>query len=277
MTSTESLRYQRIARAIIYVRANHKQQPSLDEIAERIHLNPSHFHRLFIEWAGTSPKKFFQYISVNHAKRLLQENRQTTLFDTAYETGLSDTSRLHDLFVNIEVMTPAEYKNGGQELTVRYHFNSTPFGHILVASTAKGICYLAFEEEHTIDNLVKQFPDALFIQEPDAMQQAALQVLHGQALPKIKLHLKSTPFQLKVWESLLKIPEGKLSTYGKLAGEIGMPSASRAVGTAVGNNPVAYLIPCHRVVQAAGTVGGYRWGCTRKAAIIGWESARLYS
>ena len=277
METQEKINYDRIAQAIEYIRQNFREQPNLDEVAEKIHLSLSHFQRLFTEWAGTSPKKFLQYISVEHAKRTLADGH-TTLFDATFETGLSSTSRLHDLFVNIEGMTPAEYKNGGKNLFINYSFAESPFGSLIVASTSKGICYMAFEddEEKAINNLKTKFPNAAFERKLDLLQQNALFIFQNDwsRLHEIKLHLKGTGFQLKVWESLLKIPMGKLSTYSRIAEQIGNPKASRAVGTAIGNNPVAYLIPCHRVIQSAGNFGGYMWGPTRKAAIIGWETAK---
>jgi len=280
MKTQASINYSRVAEAIDYISQHFKSQPNLDEVAEKIHLSPSHFQRLFTEWAGTSPKKFLQYISVEHAKRTLADGH-TTLFDATFETGLSSTSRLHDLFVNIEGMTPAEYKNGGKNLFINYSFAESPFGSLIVASTSKGICYMAFEddEEKAINNLKTKFPNAAFERKLDLLQQNALFIFQNDwsRLHEIKLHLKGTGFQLKVWESLLKIPMGKLSTYKNIAEQIGNIKASRAVGTAIGSNPVAYLIPCHRVIQSAGNFGGYMWGPTRKAAIIGWESAKTNS
>jgi len=276
MVTQEELNYERIAKAIDYIKTHFKSQPNLDEVAEKVNLSPFHFQRLFTDWAGTSPKKFLQFVSVNHAKRLLQ-TEQANLFDVAFETGLSGTSRLHDLFVNIEGMTPATYKNGGSELKINYSFSFTHFGQLLTASTEKGICYMAFyENEQTALTLLKaKFPNANYIEKADALQQNALFIFQNDwsKLKDIKLHLKGTDFQLKVWEALLKIPMGQLSTYGRLADEIGNPTASRAVGTAIGSNPVAFLIPCHRVIQASGTFGGYMWGNTRKTAMIGWEQA----
>lgn len=279
MNEQDLLNYNRIAAAITYIKANFRKQPNLEELAEKINLSPFHFQRLFSDWAGTSPKKFLQYISLEHAKALLK-TQQATLFDAAHGTGLSGTSRLHDLFINIEGMTPAEYKNGGKSLLVHYHFAPTQFGNVLVASTAKGICYLAFyEEEEAVALLLlkNKFPNASFEQKTTDLQQNALSIFGNkqQLLPEIKLHLKGTDFQLKVWEALLSIPMGKLSTYGSLAGKIENPAASRAVGTAIGSNPVAFLIPCHRVIQATGDFGGYMWGNVRKTALIGWESAAI--
>jgi AraC family transcriptional regulator of adaptative response/methylated-DNA-[protein]-cysteine methyltransferase len=278
MNTQENINYTRIAEAIDYIKNNFKTQPNLDEVAERVHLSPFHFQRLFTEWAGTSPKKFLQYISVEHAKKLLTATEQSTLFDAAFDTGLSGTSRLHDLFINIEGMTPAEYKNGGKDLSINFSFAESPFGNIIVASTTKGICYMAFEEQEdkAFDDLMAKFPNATFIRKLDLLQQNALFIFQNDwsKLPEIKLHLKGTDFQLKVWEALLKIPMGKLSTYGNIAQQIKNPNASRAVGTAIGSNPVAFLIPCHRVIQSTGIFGGYMWGNTRKTAIIGWERAK---
>jgi AraC family transcriptional regulator of adaptative response/methylated-DNA-[protein]-cysteine methyltransferase len=277
MKEQQQVNYNRIAEAIEYIRKNFKEQPNLDEVAEKVHLSSFHFQRLFNEWAGTSPKKFLQYISLEHAKKLLKEN-QATLFDTAIETGLSGTGRLHDLFINIEGMTPAEYKNGGKNLTIYYSYAESPFGNIIVASTLKGVCYMAFndDEEQALKDLINKFPNSTFIRKLDMLQQNALFIFQHDwsKLHQIKLHLKGTPFQLKVWEALLKIPMGQLSTYGTIARQIKNASASRAVGSAIGHNPVAYLIPCHRVIQSTGETGGYMWGTTRKTAILGWEAVR---
>lgn len=277
MNEQQQLNYNRIAEAIAYIKSNFKEQPNLDEIAEKVHLSPFHFQRLFSEWAGTTPKKFLQYISIEHAKKLLTD-QQATLFDTAFETGLSGTGRLHDLFINIEGMTPAEYKNGGKNLSVNYSFAESPFGNLIVASTTKGICYMAFNDDETngLNDLKQKFPNATFQRKLDLIQQNALFLFQNDwsKMTEIKLHLKGTDFQLKVWETLLKIPMGLLSTYGNIAEQIGNPNASRAVGTAIGSNPVAFLIPCHRVIQSSGNIGGYMWGNTRKTAIIGWESAK---
>ncbi|QHT67435.1 methylated-DNA--[protein]-cysteine S-methyltransferase [Rhodocytophaga rosea] len=278
MNAQAYINYNRIAEAIEYIRLNFKQQPNLDEVAEKVNISPYHFQRLFTDWAGVSPKKFLQYISVEHAKQVLKD-KQVSLADAAYETGLSGTGRLHDLFINIEGMTPGEYKNGGENLTIHYSFAESPFGTILVGSTPKGICYMAFADEETyaLADLKQRFPKATFKQMTDLVQQNALYFFTHDwtKLDQVKLHLKGTEFQLKVWEALLKIPMGGLSTYGQIANNIKSPKASRAIGSAIGSNPVAFLIPCHRVIQSGGTMGGYMWGSTRKAAIIGWEAARL--
>jgi AraC family transcriptional regulator of adaptative response/methylated-DNA-[protein]-cysteine methyltransferase len=268
--------YERIKKAIEFIRANFQQQPDLDAVAKEVYLSPFHFQRLFKDWAGVSPKKFLQYISLQHAKKLLQHH---TVTDAAYETGLSGSSRLHDLFISIEGMTPGEYKNGGEQLLINYSFAETPFGNIIVASTPKGICHLAFadDEKEALQQLQLQFPKAQFRQVVDKIQQNALFIFtqDWKDLSKIKLHLKGTPFQIKVWEALLKIPMGDVSTYSRIANTIKNPNASRAVGTAIGDNPVAFLIPCHRVIRSTGDFGQYHWGSLRKTAMIGWEAAKI--
>ncbi len=287
MKQQEQINYDRVAEAIDYIRDHFQSQPSLEEVANKVHLSAYHFQRLFTDWAGVSPKKFLQYISVEHAKEVLKDQR-ATVYDAAFETGLSGTGRLHDLFVRIEGMTPGEFRNGGAELEINYSFAESPFGEMLVASTAKGICYMAFVEREAAPgerngselaafaDLQSRFPNARFRQVTDLMQLDALYLFtqDWSRLPEIKLHLKGTEFQLKVWETLLRIPMGGLTTYKDIAGRIGNPQASRAVGTAVGDNPVAFLIPCHRVIQSTGVIGQYHWGAGRKTAMIGWEAAK---
>lgn len=278
MTTPDHINYSRIAEAIDYIRENFRSQPGLDEIAEKVNLSPFHFQRLFSNWAGVSPKKFLQYISVEYAKDILSD-KQASLFDAAYEAGLSGTGRLHDLFIQIEGMTPGEFKNGGAELDINYSFAGSPFGDLLIASTSKGICHMSFSENEdlSLQDLIQRFPNAAFRPVQDVMQQNAMYIFQNDwtNLNQLKLHLKGTPFQIKVWETLLKIPMGKLTSYGNIANKISMPNASRAVGTAIGLNPVAFLIPCHRVIQSGGAPGGYMWGLTRKSAIIGWEAAKI--
>ncbi|UUA74834.1 methylated-DNA--[protein]-cysteine S-methyltransferase [Cellvibrio sp. QJXJ] len=272
--------YARIAAAINFIKDHLQDQPSLDEIATAVELSPFHFQKLFTEWAGVSPKKFMQYLTLEYAKSLLR-NADATLLDTAHATGLSGTSRLHDLFISLEGMTPGEFKNGGTGLQINYHFAESPFGQLIVASTHKGICHLFFvtDKQQAIDNLIARFPKASFKNTTDKLQQDALSFFQKDwhQPDKIKLHLSGTPFQLKVWESLLKVPMGALVTYGTIAKNIDKPSATRAVGTAIGSNPIAFLIPCHRVIQNTGRLGGYMWGETRKSAIIGWEAAQKNS
>ena len=272
----QELNFERITAAIDYIRTHFRSQPTLDEIAAAVNLSPFHFQRLFTDWAGISPKKFLQFTSIEYAKSLLVE-QQATLFDAALETGLSGTGRLHDLFVQVEGMTPGEYRNGGAALTIRYTHTHSPFGNILIATTGKGICHLAFasDPETGLAELTKRFPNAQLEQGEDLHQLSAMSFFRRDwnNAQKVKLHLKGTDFQLKVWQALLQIPSGKLSTYGTLAAQIGNPKASRAVGTAIGDNPVAFIIPCHRVIQSGGQPGGYHWGVSRKNAMIGWEGA----
>ena len=277
MKSQQELNYNRIADAIRFIKKNYRTQPKLEEIAEHINMSPFHFQRMFSEWAGTTPKRFLQYLNIEYAKKILKETH-ATLYDTACELGLSGTGRLHDLFINIEGMTPGEYKNGGLALNINYSFADTPFGKIIAASTDKGVCHMAFVDEgerRAFDHLRSIFPNAKYVLSPDTKQQHALSVFDRDwnRLEEIKLHLKGTEFQLKVWETLLKIPAGGLATYADLATKSGYNGACRAVGTAVGKNPVAFLIPCHRVIKATGEPGNYHWGEMRKNAIIAWEAA----
>jgi AraC family transcriptional regulator of adaptative response/methylated-DNA-[protein]-cysteine methyltransferase len=277
METLNQIDYHRIEKAIDYLKVNFKQQPSLEDVAAHVYLSPFHFQRMFKEWAGVTPKKFLQYLSIEYAKGILKD-QQSTLFDAAYETGLSGTSRLHDLFVKIEGMTPGEYKNGGAQLQINYSFAESPFGSLIVAATPKGICYMAFADDPNLafQELQQLFPNARYCQVLDMIQQNALYIFgkDWSRLQELKLHLKGTDFQIKVWETLLKVPVGELSTYSAIASAIDNPKASRAVGSAVGDNPVAFLIPCHRVIKSTGELGQYHWGSPRKTAMIGWEAAQ---
>ncbi len=270
--------FDKISEAIGYISANFRGQPDLDMIAKKVGLSPSHFQKLFTKWAGTSPKKFLQYISLEYAKKLLKEEKSSVL-GTTVKTGLSSGGRLHDLFISIEGMTPGEFKNGGENLKISYCFAESPFGNVLIAATTKGIVYISFVEKNNekkaLKNLRAQFPKAIFNEKRDAIIQKTLKTLQNpRRKEQIKLHIKGTPFQLKVWEALLKIPAGKVSTYGNIAKKIGNSKANRAVGSAVGKNPVAILIPCHRVIQSSGVLGNYHWGSDRKKAMIGWEGIK---
>ncbi|RHX94749.1 cysteine methyltransferase [Leptospira yasudae] len=270
--------YEKIANAIQFIQKHATSQPELDEIAKSVNLSPFHFQRLFTEWAGVSPKQFLQYLTLQNAKSILSKP-QSTLFDAAFETGLSGTSRLHDLFVKIEGMTPGEFKNGGEKLQIRYSFQKSSFGNYVVASTEKGICNLYFYDipkREIVSELKEQWKQADLTEQTDENQDRVVRFF-DQALPekeKIRLHLKGTDFQIKVWEALLKIPEGNLVSYADIAESIGQESASRAVGTAIGKNPIGYLIPCHRVIKSTGGIGEYRWGSERKMAMIGWEASQ---
>lgn len=278
MSNTQdTINFERIKEAIQYINEHYKSQPTLENIAAQVHISPDHFQRLFTEWAGISPKKFLQYISLANAKTILKEN-QATLFDTAFAIGLSGTGRLHDLFVSIEGMTPGEYKNGGLHLSINYSYAKSPFGEILVASTMKGICYMAFADskEEAFNELRTIYPNAIYQHQTDAIQLKAVSFFarDRQQPEQIRLHVKGTDFQLKVWETLLKIPMGELTTYGEIAKHLENPKACRAVGSAVGDNPVAFFIPCHRVIRSTGIFGQYHWGSDRKTAMIGWENAQ---
>lgn len=278
MKEDEKDNFKRIAEAIQYLRNHFQSQPNLDEVATRLNLSPFHFQRLFTEWAGVSPKKFLQYTTLAYAKERLKE-ANTSLFDAAFDAGLSGTSRLHDLFVNIEGMTPGEYKNGGEQLIIEYSLTESPFGNLVCASTQKGICHLTFSDDETesLRHMMDIFPNAKFREATSLFQENALKIFQKDwsDIGEIKLHLKGTPFQIKVWEALLKIPSGELTTYGSIAKSLHHPKAARAVGSAIGDNPVAYLIPCHRVIQSSGAFGQYQWGSERKVAMIGWEAAQL--
>jgi AraC family transcriptional regulator of adaptative response/methylated-DNA-[protein]-cysteine methyltransferase len=277
METQQELDYRRVASAINFFKENYRSQPKLEDVAEHVSLSPFHFQRMFQQWAGVTPKQFLQYLSVEHAKSMIK-NTGASLFDTAYATGLSGTSRLHDLFIKVEGMTPGEFKNGGELLKINYSFADSTFGKMLVASTAKGICHMNFVDEaetEALQKLIRLFPNAIFNCTPDTVQQNALRIFSKDwnQPDEIKLHLKGTDFQIKVWETLLKVPAGGLTTYSDLANYAGYKNASRSVGTAVGSNPVAYLIPCHRVIKSNGEIGQYHWGTPRKNAIIGWEAA----
>ncbi|HTN68210.1 MAG TPA: methylated-DNA--[protein]-cysteine S-methyltransferase [Dysgonamonadaceae bacterium] len=276
MKTEENIDFKRIEQAINYIRTHFKQQPALDEIAAAVNLSPHHFQRLFSRWAGVSPKKFLQYTTIEYAKELLKN--QETLFDTSLDAGLSGTSRLHDLFVTVEAMTPGKYKNQGENLSIYYSFPVTIFGPACIASTDKGVCYLAFGDPSIAYNeLVEMFPKAQFThhEQPIHLQAIAFLQKPESALNPLQLHIKGTDFQLKVWDALLKIPLGKLTTYGNISNHLNNPNANRAVGSAVGSNPVSFIIPCHRVIRTGGELGGYHWGLNLKVAMIGWEAAKV--
>lgn len=269
--------YELIEKAIKFIAQNYRDQPSLEQIADSVNLGPTHFQKTFTAWAGISPKKFVKYLSAEYAKKLLRENNLSIL-EATYEAGLTAPSRLHDLFVSIEAMTPGEYKNGGASLSINYSLADSLFGQVLIASTSRGVCHMSFETdfEKGLKSLKERYPNASFSQHLDSIQQEALFIFQKDwsKLSQIKLHLRGTPFQLKVWSALLKIPQGKLSSYGELAKAIGDKSAARAVGSAVGKNPIAYLIPCHRVIRSTGEFGEYMWGAERKTVILGWDLAK---
>lgn len=268
--------YQRIATAIHFLKDSTLAQPSLDEAAKQVGLSPYHFQRLFRRFAGVSPKRFLQHLTSESAKELLKQS--TSVLDTSFSVGLSGPSRLHDLLINVDAVTPGEYKSGGIDLQIDYGIHPTPFGKGLIATTERGICRLEFidstEEEITIQRLKKAWPNA-HIKENETGTESIIQQIfnlqNSSTNKPLPLLLQGTNFQLKVWQALLKIPLGCVTSYGYLAKKVGYPTASRAVGTAIGNNPISYLIPCHRVLRANGGIGGYRWGTDRKLAILGKE------
>lgn len=268
--------YDRIASAIAFLRDRHLDQPDLTTLAQHLHLSEFHLQRLFTRWAGVSPKRFLQYLTIEYAKQQIHHSQN--LLDLSLKTGLSSPSRLHDLFVNLEAMSPGEFKTGGNGIEITYGLHDTPFGTALIATTPRGICHLRFIEPGTETEaeteLRTEWPQAPLILDPSSTEAIAhrLFTLNVPSTPLTVL-VKGTNFQIQVWRALLTLPPGSLTTYKAIAQTIQKPTATRAVGTAIGRNPIAYLIPCHRVIRESGDLGGYRWGLTRKAAILGWEAS----
>ncbi len=262
--------YTLIDQAIRYIEAHARQQPELKEIASAVGLSEYHFQRIFTRWAGISPKRFMQFLTKEHAKELLDKSEN--LLDATHQVGLSSLGRLHDLFVNTEAVTPGEYKTRGAGLTIRYGIHPTPFGKCLIATTERGICHLGFVEggEGTsIDYLADHWKQAVMIEDYRATAPLVTRIFSsGMPDTPLKLHLRGTNFQIKVWEALLNVPAGAVTTYERIAAGIGNPKAVRAVGSAVGDNPIAYLIPCHRVIRKSGEFGNYMYGSARKKAIL---------
>ena len=270
--------YDRIAEAITFITSGVDRQPTLNEIAAHVHLSPFHFQRLFSRWAGVTPKRFLQVLTLERAKQLLAESRP--LLEVSDILGLSSGSRLYDHFVHLEAITPGEFKMGGAGLTIEHAVHNTPFGNVFIAVTPRGVCNIAFLEQQEGDEhlaeLYKKWPRAAICENYENTL-AIIQAMFGekQRLDRpLSLHVAGTNFQTRVWEALLQIPPGKVVSYSDVAEAIGRPRAARAVGHAVGANPVAFLIPCHRVIQQSGKLGGYHWGETRMHAIHAWESAR---
>lgn len=277
--ATLSADYARIERAIRYLDRNPVAQPSLGDVAAHVGLSESHFQRMFTRWAGISPKRFVQHRTAEAVKRMLRARRP--VLETSYATGLSGPGRLHDLIVNAEAVTPGEYQRGGFGVTLRYGFHPTPFGEALLAVTTRGLCHLAFVEpvsrKSALVRLEHDWPLATLVADQEATRSAAAKAFPppgASAAPTLALHVKGTNFQLKVWRALLEIPPGEVTTYGAIAERLGAPKASRAVGSAVGSNPVSYLIPCHRVIRASGELGGYAWGVERKKVMLAAEALR---
>jgi len=273
--------YERIARAISFITEHVKHQPTLDDISASLHMSPFHFQRLFCRWTGVTPKRFLQILTVERAKKLLSESK--SLLEVSDSLGLSSGSRLYDHFVGLEAVTPGEYKNGGVGITIEYAIHDSPFGKVFIAITAKGICKLAFMDMNDLElhltELAKKWPHAVMLENNESTL-AIVNSMFGQDIKldrPLSLHVSGTNFQLSVWKALLDIPPGTVTSYSQIANEIGKPRAARAVGTAIGANPVAFLIPCHRVIQESGKLGGYHWGETRLHAIHAWETARKES
>ncbi|MDR3672628.1 MAG: bifunctional helix-turn-helix domain-containing protein/methylated-DNA--[protein]-cysteine S-methyltransferase [Holophaga sp.] len=271
--------FSRVAQAIRFLCDQVQAQPSLGEVAAQAGVSEFHFQRMFQKWAGISPKRFLQFLTLREAKGLLLESR--SLLEASLELGLSSPSRLHDLFVTIERITPGQFKQRAQGLTLAWTVAETPFGPALMAALEGRLCALSFlagaDPAEALAELGTRWPRARLQQDPAALQPsvAALERrFRGEPPQPLALALKGTPFQLKVWEALLRIPEGRVLAYGDLARQLGEPGAGRAIGTAVGRNPVGYLIPCHRVIQASGALGDYHWGAGRKRAILALERAR---
>ncbi|MCU0304377.1 MAG: methylated-DNA--[protein]-cysteine S-methyltransferase [Thermoanaerobaculales bacterium] len=278
MSTDDHHDYRRVERALAYLAAHRADQPTLDEVAAQVGLSPFHFQRLFVRWVGISPKRFLQFLTVEHARGLLAETR--SVLEATFETGLSSPGRLHDLTVAVDAMTPGELSSGGAGLVIRHALVGSPFGECLIAVSDRGVCWLSFPGLDgggaARQELVGRFPNADHLESRDEIADLADRIFDGSTVdrPLPPVLLAGTNFQLKVWEALLRIPTGGLCSYSDLAGLVGRPSATRAVASAVAANHVAFLIPCHRVIRALGGFGEYRWGAARKEAMIGWEAAR---
>ncbi|MEL6373562.1 MAG: bifunctional helix-turn-helix domain-containing protein/methylated-DNA--[protein]-cysteine S-methyltransferase [Pseudomonadota bacterium] len=274
--------YDTIQRAIAYLSEHWAEHPSLERLAAHLGISPAHCQKLFKRWCGLSPKEFVQCITVDHARALLQDS--ANLLDTAYEVGLSGGSRLHDLFVSHEAMTPGTYARRGEGLDIAYGFHASPFGTVLIMVTDLGVAGLAFADDDgevsraaTLADMTRRWPRARYSEAPERTVRFAQQIFEGVTSPHdpVKLVLIGTDFELRVWECLLKIPMGRAVSYADIARHLQMPKAARAVGSAVGRNPISFVVPCHRVLRGDGSLGGYHWGLTRKRALIGWEAGRL--
>ncbi len=271
--------YRRVEKAILFLEKNFHDQPDLKEIARVVNLSEYHFQRLFRRWAGISPKKFLEFMTIEYAKKVLDESR--SLLDASLDAGLSSPGRLHDLFITIEAITPGEFKKRGEGLVIRYGFHPTPFGECMLAITERGICGLSFitagGRSGAVNDLKKTWKNAAFFEDHLSTGPFIGRIFTGfqdQKVSPLKLLVQGTNFQIKVWEALLKIPRGFMVSYEYIASSIGNPEALRAVGSAVGRNPVCYIIPCHRVIRKIGLIGDYGWGKARKKAMLGWEAAK---
>src|SRR5260221_6745514 len=281
MITESNINYQRIEQAIRYLEENFQRQPELEEVAEKVHLSSFHFQRIFTEWAGISPKRFLQFLTIDFLKDKLSQTKN--LIDAADAAGLSSQSRIYDLFTTLEAVTPQEYKQHGAGIRIHYGFHETTFGLALIGVTERGICWLSFlqaDEEPRIEleKMKTHWNNSVFNESVDLTQKFIDQIFNRVHLKQpLHVFVKGTNFQIKVWEALLKIPMGSVTTYQAIASTIKSPKAMQAVGSAVGSNHIAYLIPCHRVIRKDGILGEYRWSSTRKKSIIGWEMAHSIS
>ena len=269
--------YDMVRRNLDFLRENWREQPSLDELAAQNGISAAHLQRLFTRWAGLSPKAFLQALTIDHARKLLRDS--ASVLDTAYEVGLSGPGRLHDLFITHEGMPPGVYKARGRGLTIKYGFHDCPFGRALIMVTEMGLCGLAFAdaggERAALDDMMRRWPEANYAENAAATAPYAKRIFNTErwsADQPLRIVFIGTEFETRVWQTLLRIPLGKATTYSDIASHLGKPSASRAVGTAVGKNPISFVVPCHRVLGKSGSLCGYHWGLTRKQAILGWEA-----
>lgn len=267
--------YQLIAEALHWLCENQQDQPSLEELADHVGLSPHYLQRLFQDWAGVSPKQFLKYLTKAQAMERLRQGQ--TVLDASISSGLSGPGRLHDLLITTQALTPGEAKRKGLGVDMGYGYGMTPFGEALLAWTDRGVCFLGFCHEegkqHTWDHFTRQWPDAKLTENTRQASDKLAEIFNGAKNTQLKVWLRGSPFQLRVWEALLNLPTGTHCTYGQLASLTGNAGASRATGSAIGRNPVSWLIPCHRVINSLGTLGGYRWGTHTKQAMIGYEAA----
>ena len=282
-TKEHSINYQRIEQAILYLEKNFQRQPELDEVAEKVHLSPFHFQRIFTEWAGISPKRFLQFLTVDYLKEKLERSRN--LAEAAEDAGLSSQSRVYDLFTTLEAVTPQEYKQHGAGIKVEYGLHETPFGASLIGVTERGICWLSFlhtdeDPRREIELMKGHWHNSVFHQNQELTAAFIERIFNrskSEGFEKLHVFVKGTNFQVKVWQALLSIPMGEVTTYQNIGMAIHSPKAMQAVGSAVGSNHIAYLIPCHRVIRKDGILGEYRWTSARKKSMIGWEMAKPLS